>query len=116
MTLAEAEQSDDVALRECAARRREFVREIGKTLGYILFFLKYYELSMLIFLNYLCSVLKDQQLSEIRVGTVMREVFAAARRYGVQIEPNFATLVVGTAVIEGVGRQVCFFHFFLYKK
>jgi hypothetical protein len=26
--------------------------------------------------------------------------------YGVQIEPNFATLVVGTAVLEGVGRQL----------
>lgn len=71
-------------LRERAKLRQSFVDEVGKTLG----------------------VLKHQQLSEIRVGTVMREVFSAARSYGVQVEPNFATLVVGTAVIEGVGRQV----------
>ena len=79
-----------------------------------------------------------ENISDIQVSRVMRELFSAARRknslciiqscsqnakiqilkwiqnkiilltidYGVQIEPNFATLVVGTAVLEGVGRQL----------
>lgn len=66
------------------ARRRAFVRDMSTTLG----------------------VLKDAQLSEIRVGEVMRDVFAISRRYGVQVDPMFTTLVVGTAVIEGVARQL----------
>eukprot|EP00019_Armaparvus_languidus_P012693 CAMPEP_0168582150 /NCGR_PEP_ID=MMETSP0420-20121227/1814_1 /TAXON_ID=498008 /ORGANISM="Pessonella sp." /LENGTH=422 /DNA_ID=CAMNT_0008616589 /DNA_START=506 /DNA_END=1770 /DNA_ORIENTATION=- len=50
--------------------------------------------------------LEYENISDIQVSRVMRELFSAARHYGVQIEPNFATLVVGTAVLEGVGRQL----------
>jgi aarF domain-containing kinase len=65
-------------------RRRGFVRDMSATLG----------------------VLKDAQLSEIRVGEVMHNVFNISRKYGVQVDATFTTLVVGTAVIEGVARQL----------
>jgi aarF domain-containing kinase len=66
------------------ARRREFVHAMSSSLG----------------------KLKNQRLSEIRVGEVMQDVFSISRHYGVQVDPVFATLVVGTAVIEGVARQL----------
>ena len=75
---------DDPAFAEARARRRAFVHDMSTTLG----------------------KLKDQRLSEIRVGTVMRDVFSISRNYGVQVDPVFATLVIGTAVIEGVARQL----------
>jgi aarF domain-containing kinase len=65
-------------------RRREFVHAMSTSLG----------------------KLKNQRLSEIRVGEVMQDVFSISRHFGVQVDPVFATLVVGTAVIEGVARQL----------
>jgi hypothetical protein len=66
----------------------------------------------------------NAQVADLNVSETMRNVFAAARKYGmcvrawmyamhdvcaragVQIEPRFSTLVIATAVMEGVGRQL----------
>jgi len=40
------------------------------------------------------------------VAPILLQALAVARRYRVALEGNFATLCVGTLVLEGVGRQL----------
>jgi aarF domain-containing kinase len=49
---------------------------------------------------------KDKQLSEIHVGEFMSQVLSLMRRYHVKIEGNFSTLVLGTILLEGIGKQL----------
>lgn len=50
--------------------------------------------------------LANKGLAEINVSQVMGGILSAARRTRVRVDPAFTTLVVGTAVLEGLGRQL----------
>ncbi len=54
----------------------------------------------------LFEVIQSTRLGEVKVGKVMQNVLALVRRYHVKIESNFATLVMGTIVLEGIGKQL----------
>lgn len=43
-------------------------------------------------------------LSEIPLGKVLFDLMGICQRYHVHLDNNFATLVVGLLVVEGVGR------------
>ena len=53
-------------------------------------------------INYVMS----KQLSEVEVGDVLTRIFEIGRKYKVAIESNFATLFIGTIVLEGLGKQL----------
>jgi len=48
----------------------------------------------------------SQKLSEIDVGLLMNNVLALVQKYKIRIESNFATLVMGTIILEGLGKQL----------
>jgi aarF domain-containing kinase len=52
------------------------------------------------------NLVASRPLAEVQVGHVFSEILASGRRHRVRIEPNFSTLVVGTLVLEGLGRQL----------
>lgn len=54
----------------------------------------------------LFSAVRSAALRDVDVGAVLRTILALVRTYRVQIEGNFATLCVSTAVLEGIGRQL----------
>lgn len=77
---------DELSAEEIAANvawRRAFVAEMSRAID-----------------------IRDRQLVELHVSDTMRAVLAACRLYGVQVQPRFATLVIATAVMEGIGRQL----------
>lgn len=45
-------------------------------------------------------------LRQVRVGALLLGLLRTSQRFGVPLEGNFATLCVGTLVLEGVGRQL----------
>lgn len=57
-------------------------------------------------MDVLFSEIRKQSLSQINVGLFLSKILTLVRTYRVQIESNFATLVVGTVLLEGVGRQL----------
>jgi aarF domain-containing kinase len=57
-------------------------------------------------MDILFSEVRKQSLSQINVGLFLSKILTLVRTYRVQIESNFATLVVGTVLLEGVGRQL----------
>eukprot|EP00817_Percolomonadidae_sp_ATCC50343_P006709 CAMPEP_0117424488 /NCGR_PEP_ID=MMETSP0758-20121206/4898_1 /TAXON_ID=63605 /ORGANISM="Percolomonas cosmopolitus, Strain AE-1 (ATCC 50343)" /LENGTH=590 /DNA_ID=CAMNT_0005208299 /DNA_START=116 /DNA_END=1888 /DNA_ORIENTATION=- len=48
----------------------------------------------------------DLPVGEIEVGMIMSNVLELGRLYRVPVEANFTTLVIGSIVIEGLGRQL----------
>jgi len=56
------------------------------------------------------SVLIDKVLvtpvSELEVGIILEQVLTLGRKYRVPVESNFTTLVLGTMIIEGIGKQL----------
>lgn len=57
-------------------------------------------------LTHCVAQLANKGLAEINVSQVMGGILSAARRTRVRVDPAFTTLVVGTAVLEGLGRQL----------
>ncbi|EFA76010.1 putative protein serine/threonine kinase [Heterostelium album PN500] len=49
---------------------------------------------------------QNSKLSEIHVGHLMSQILSLVREYHVKLESNFATLVMGTIVLEGLGKQL----------
>ncbi|GAM28996.1 hypothetical protein SAMD00019534_121720 [Acytostelium subglobosum LB1] len=49
---------------------------------------------------------QHSKLSEINVGQLMSQVLGLVREYHVKLESNFATLVMGTIILEGLGKQL----------
>jgi aarF domain-containing kinase len=49
---------------------------------------------------------QNTALSQVRVGKLMNDVLTTVRKHKVKIESNFATLVMGTMVLEGLGKQL----------
>jgi len=48
----------------------------------------------------------EKPLAEVEVAEIFHSVLRIARKHKVIIESNFTTLVVGTIVLEGLGRQL----------
>lgn len=48
----------------------------------------------------------NKRLEDVRVGQLMNNVLTTVRKHYVKIESNFATLVMGTIVLEGLGKQL----------
>jgi aarF domain-containing kinase len=49
---------------------------------------------------------QKSSLGEVRVGQLMTDVLTTVRNHYVKMESNFATLVMGTMVLEGLGKQL----------
>eukprot|EP01113_Clastostelium_recurvatum_P006691 TRINITY_DN13053_c0_g1_i2.p1 TRINITY_DN13053_c0_g1~~TRINITY_DN13053_c0_g1_i2.p1 ORF type:complete len:586 (-),score=99.46 TRINITY_DN13053_c0_g1_i2:614-2281(-) len=47
-----------------------------------------------------------KKLSDVDVGALLGNILSLVRTYRIKIESNFATLVMGTVVLEGLGRQL----------
>ncbi|KAL0483632.1 hypothetical protein AKO1_011499, partial [Acrasis kona] len=45
-------------------------------------------------------------VSELEVGVILEQVLTLGRKYKVPVESNFTTLVLGTMIIEGIGKQL----------
>jgi len=45
-------------------------------------------------------------LNQINVGEFLSNILRVVQKYQVQIEGNFSTLCVGTAILEGIGKQL----------
>jgi len=45
-------------------------------------------------------------MNKINVGDFLGNILRVVQKYQVQIEGNFATLCVGTAILEGIGKQL----------
>jgi aarF domain-containing kinase len=54
----------------------------------------------------LFSAVRTKKLSEIEVGEFLSEILRLTREFHVKLEGNFATLVMGTIVLEGLGRHL----------
>jgi len=50
--------------------------------------------------------IQSKKLSEVKVGELMNTVLYLVRTYHVKVESNFTTLVMGTVVLEGLGKQL----------
>lgn len=48
----------------------------------------------------------DLPFGEVQIGSTMSKVLDLGREYHVPVEANFTTLVIGSIVIEGLGRQL----------
>eukprot|EP00818_Percolomonas_sp_WS_P005737 CAMPEP_0117455952 /NCGR_PEP_ID=MMETSP0759-20121206/11627_1 /TAXON_ID=63605 /ORGANISM="Percolomonas cosmopolitus, Strain WS" /LENGTH=425 /DNA_ID=CAMNT_0005249277 /DNA_START=209 /DNA_END=1483 /DNA_ORIENTATION=+ len=48
----------------------------------------------------------DLPFGEVQIGSTMSKVLDLGRKYHVPVEANFTTLVIGSIVIEGLGRQL----------
>eukprot|EP00026_Physarum_polycephalum_P006512 Phypoly_transcript_06556.p1 GENE.Phypoly_transcript_06556~~Phypoly_transcript_06556.p1 ORF type:complete len:278 (+),score=21.15 Phypoly_transcript_06556:911-1744(+) len=49
---------------------------------------------------------QTRSLAEVRVGQLLSNVLTTVRNHHVKVESNFATLVMGTMVLEGLGKQL----------
>jgi len=54
----------------------------------------------------LFSSIRKKKLAELEVGSFLKNVLNIMQTYHVTIEGNFATLVLGTIVLEGLGRRL----------
>lgn len=54
----------------------------------------------------LFTELRVNKLSDIDIGLFLSQMLDVVRRYKVRIDTNFTTLVVGTVLLEGIGRQL----------
>jgi predicted unusual protein kinase regulating ubiquinone biosynthesis (AarF/ABC1/UbiB family) len=54
----------------------------------------------------LIQYVMDRPLGELEVGTILQRALQLGRKYQVLLESNFTTLVIGTIVIEGLGRRL----------
>jgi aarF domain-containing kinase len=45
-------------------------------------------------------------LSQLEVGQILEQVLTMGRKYHVPVESNFTTLVLGTIIVEGIGKQL----------
>eukprot|EP01080_Neovahlkampfia_damariscottae_P002307 gene2307-2775_t len=57
----------------------------------------------------MAMIIKDvneKPLQELDVGNILNQVLEMGKKYEVVIEPNFTTLVLGTIVIEGLGKTL----------
>lgn len=54
----------------------------------------------------LFTQLRENKLSDIDIGLFLSQMLDVVRRYKVRIDTNFTTLVVGTVLLEGIGRQL----------
>eukprot|EP01133_Synstelium_polycarpum_P012343 gene12343-14475_t len=52
------------------------------------------------------SHVQRSKVSDIHFGHLMGEVLGLVREYHVKLESNFATLVMGTIILEGLGKQL----------
>eukprot|EP01065_Artemidia_motanka_P025384 TRINITY_DN30396_c0_g1_i1.p1 TRINITY_DN30396_c0_g1~~TRINITY_DN30396_c0_g1_i1.p1 ORF type:complete len:560 (+),score=190.94 TRINITY_DN30396_c0_g1_i1:66-1682(+) len=52
------------------------------------------------------SMRRSLTLRDLRMGDTMRDVMACVRRHEILIEPNYASLLVSVAVLEGLGRAL----------
>eukprot|EP01117_Protostelium_nocturnum_P020609 TRINITY_DN9369_c0_g1_i1.p1 TRINITY_DN9369_c0_g1~~TRINITY_DN9369_c0_g1_i1.p1 ORF type:complete len:647 (+),score=195.61 TRINITY_DN9369_c0_g1_i1:96-2036(+) len=50
--------------------------------------------------------IRKKKLSEIEVGQFLASLMGTVRKYGVKLEGNFSTLMLGTIVLEGLGRRL----------
>lgn len=50
--------------------------------------------------------IRNKKMSEIEVGVFISQVLNVVRKYRVKIESNFATLIIATVILEGIGRQL----------
>ncbi|PRP89792.1 putative serine/threonine-protein kinase abkC-like [Planoprotostelium fungivorum] len=50
--------------------------------------------------------IRSKKLSEIEVGQFLASLMQTVRKYGVKLEGNFSTLMLGTIVLEGLGRTL----------
>lgn len=57
-------------------------------------------------MSILFQQITPKQLAHLNVGQFLANVMATVRRHRVSIEPKFSTLVVGTIVLEGLGKQL----------
>ena len=57
-------------------------------------------------MNTLFTHLRTHKLSDIDIGIFLSQMLDVVRRYKVRINTNVTTLVVGTVVLEGIGRQL----------
>ena len=46
------------------------------------------------------------QLQDVHIGSVLRRVLRASRKYKVKLDANFTSLVLSIIILEGVGRQL----------
>lgn len=69
---------------------------------YSLFILANYKQEM----HKLFSTVETTPLAEIDVGEFLGTLMSIMRKYHVKIEGNFSTLMIGTVVLEGIGRQL----------
>jgi aarF domain-containing kinase len=59
-----------------------------------------YQMAMLI------KTVNEKPLQSLDVGNILNQVLEMGKKYQVIIEPNFTTLVLGTVVIEGLGKTL----------
>ena len=57
-------------------------------------------------MNRLFSKLKEYRIQDIEAGPFLKDAFSITRKYNVRLEGNFATLCLGTIILEGIGRQL----------
>jgi len=57
-------------------------------------------------MHQLFTQLRVNKLSDIDIGIFLTQMLDLVRRYKVRIDTNFTTLVVGTVLLEGIGRQL----------
>jgi len=54
----------------------------------------------------LIEYVMDRPLADLGVGRILQRALSIGRKYHVILEPNFTTLVIGTIIIEGLGRRL----------
>jgi aarF domain-containing kinase len=54
----------------------------------------------------LISTVLITPVRELEVGNILEQVLSLGRKYKVSVESNFTTLVLGTIIVEGIGKQL----------
>jgi aarF domain-containing kinase len=57
-------------------------------------------------MNELYTQLRHYKMAELDIGLFLTRVLDVVRTYRVRHDPNFTTLIVGTVILEGIGRQL----------
>jgi predicted unusual protein kinase regulating ubiquinone biosynthesis (AarF/ABC1/UbiB family) len=70
--------------------------------GLLVLFIEAYRQEMAQLFN---SVTK-RRLKDIEAGKFLQQIMEVARKHKVTLDGNFSTLMVGTIVLEGIGRQL----------
>ncbi|OEH74834.1 hypothetical protein cyc_06767 [Cyclospora cayetanensis] len=50
---------------------------------------------------------KSMQMSHVRFTSLMSRMLALSKKYSVELDPSFVSIVVAMSVLEGVGAQLC---------